>query len=706
MRIPAVPTLLLMLSGVFAICAGVMAGQKKPEATDEDQTIRVQTDLFEIRAVVTDRRGNLIENLRLEDFELLQDGEPQEISFFSIVEAAASGEPDAEADAAPVGAPAGQKSLGMQLNEPSPRTAMLYVDNLHLDFQNLNWVKQNLHRFIDENMTPQDMIAIVTSDGSLGIAQQFTRDRQVLRAAIDRIKLGYIAQATRFTPYLASLVDMLNREAHDLACSILIAEGDWPEGQECTSSMLRGRAQQVLYQASWRRESTLRNLRGLVEQLSEMPGQRMVVIFSDGFSQHGRDGLPVYEETQAAITTATRSGVVFYSVDAKGLQTPMDDRYLGGHPILEYSRNESLTVLSSLARDTGGELFLNTNNFGRVISRALDNNRYYYVLSYYPKLRADSETFHRIDVRVPNHPEYRVRTARGFTPADLLRDDDRDADPRKRLIRQIQTAAVKSEIGVSARMDFIQDADDDRQASLTVYIDAGRLTYRSDVRRNTFAIEIIYLIYNADGSQVESQSVEVEGNLSPERLGQALENGYKFSRRLQLKPGVYQARIGVREKETGLMGTTSAWVEIPDIRRSRIAVSSLAFNKPLSAGPDTAFDVNSGGLKQVRILHGVPLYQQGESFDFSFHIYHREKTFAGADLEVRTELFHGGKSVMDHPWRKLSFDPNSSGGADWITVKDSLDLSGFTPGLYELKISVRDRKLKKNASRAAMLGIE
>jgi VWFA-related protein len=706
MKPPVHLAIVIMLWFTVSIPALDSTGNTDPEIIDQDQTIRVRTDLFEIRAVVTDRKGNIIENLKPEDFELLQDGAPQEISFFSIVEVARPGEPYAGVDATPGEEPAGQKSLGEQLNEPSPRTAMLYVDNLHLDFINLNWVKRNLHRFIDEHMTPQDMIAIMTSDGSLGIAQQFTRDRQVLRTAIDQIRLGYIAQATRFTPYLASLVDMQNREAHDLACNILIAEGDWPEGQECTSSMLRGRAQQVLYQASWRRESTLRNLQGLVEQLAGMPGQRMVVIFSDGFSQHGRDGLPVYEETQAAITTATRSGVVFYSVDAKGLQTPMDDRYLGGHPILEYSRNESLTALSSLARDTGGELFQNTNNFGRVISQALDNNRYYYVLSYYPKLVAERGTFHTIDVRVPGHPEYRVRTARGFNPADLFRDADQDADPQKRLIRQIQTASAKSEIGVSARLDFIQDEADDRQASLTVYIDAGRLTYRRQGPRNTFTIEIIYLIYDADGNQAESQSVDVEGSLSPERLGRALESGYTFSRRLTLKPGVYQARIGVREKETGLMGTTSAWVEIPDIRRSRIALSSLALNEPLSAGPDTVFDVSSDGLKQVRILHGVPLYPQNEAFAYSFHIYNRDQSFTDADLAVKTELFHGGQPVMEQPWRELFLDPGNSGGTAWVTVEDHLDLSGFDQGIYELKVSVRDGKQKKTASRTATLGIE
>ncbi|HSW40101.1 MAG TPA: VWA domain-containing protein, partial [Acidobacteriota bacterium] len=672
-----------------------------------DQSIRVRTDLFEIRAVVTDRKGNFVRDLQLEDFELLQEGMPQEISSLSIMQVPGIHARDTDVDTLPSDDAASSGRLRSQLREQPKRTAIFYVDTLNLAFENINWVKRNLHQFIDENLSPGDSVAISTSDGSLlGLAQQFTRDRQLLRFAIDMIGRGYIGPDSSggATDALAPVEDSDGNAA------------DFMNDQ--------------YKDAAWRRASTIRNLKDLVRQIADMPGQRMIVILSDGFTQIERKANPalkggagntgiqlaVYDDTDEVINLANRHGVVIYSIDAKGLETGISaasNDSIGDYNSAEAyeSRAEKMDGLLMLARDTGGELFRFTNNLSRAIGQAFDNNRYYYVLSYYPKLVSDADAFQKIDVRIRNHPEYRIRTARGFSPTDLFSDPEDDArvfviDRQKRLVKQIQSAAVKSDIGVSAWFDFIRNDKDDRHASLTVYIGADSLTYRQPAWRSIFDIEIIYLIYDHRGTLVEGNSVGVQGTLSPQRLAQALENGFKFTRRLNLNPGLYQARVGVNEKATGLTGTTSTWIEIPDLKKGRLAMSSFALSDNNPAASDVEFDISSDDLKQVRILYGVPLFPREKPFDYSFHIYRNDSAFTNAELFMRTELFRGGRSVMELPWSELEFDRKESTRRKRVEIDENLDLSGFDPGIYDLRVSVRDRKLKRTVHRTTTLGLE
>src|SRR5215470_2653336 len=137
----------------------------------QDQPIRVKTELIDLRAVVTDKHGQPITDLKREDFELTENGKPQEVSFFSAVKIPGRGEvrqPENSPSNVTPGIPAGTTRPA----ETIGRTVLLYVDTLHLSTQSLLSVKQSLRKFIDERLTDQDLTAIVTSAGSLGVVEQ------------------------------------------------------------------------------------------------------------------------------------------------------------------------------------------------------------------------------------------------------------------------------------------------------------------------------------------------------------------------------------------------------------------------------------------------------------------------------------------------------------------------------------------------------
>ena len=259
------------LAGIALLCCitNVTArDEARPAAAQEDareDTFKVSTELVEIRAVVTDRDGRIIEDLEKEDFELLENGRPQEISFFSVSQV---GERRDKPVASKI--PSQHKEfrsggIRERLSAPPARSTILYVDNLHLTFRNLNWIKRSLYRFIDEKMTDQDMIAIVTSDGTLGVAQQFTRNRRVLRHAIEQIRIG---PASWETPFSATLAGRISRNDFDFEA---LEEGKQKlqavEGiEDKYGSLTRARARLILSGASYFRETMLLTLEALIDQ--------------------------------------------------------------------------------------------------------------------------------------------------------------------------------------------------------------------------------------------------------------------------------------------------------------------------------------------------------------------------------------------------------------------------------------------------------
>ncbi|HKC86741.1 MAG TPA: VWA domain-containing protein, partial [Blastocatellia bacterium] len=367
--------------------------------------------MIDLRAVVTDKRGQPITDLKKEDFELMENGKPQEVSFFSVVKIPGRGEAGPSAPpsaAAPAGAPGGATRPA----ETIGRTVLLYVDTLHLSLQSLLTVKQALRKFIDERLTDQDLTAIVTSAGSLGVVEQFTRDRRVLRYAIDRLSAWPNSRDSLFTPYIAGMVDRGDRDALRVATAIYAAEEHVAPNDPIVAQMVQARARQVLSEATYTRRATLITLKEVVQRLSDLPGQRLLVMVSDGFTLFDTGGGQDTTDLQAVTSRAVRSGVVIYSIDAKGLQPPgLFDASIGSIPndprISSYvsaGERDLEDGLNALAKDTGGEAFFNTNDTAGAIGRALNDNQLYYTLAYYPAIDESDKKFRKITIRIKNHP--------------------------------------------------------------------------------------------------------------------------------------------------------------------------------------------------------------------------------------------------------------------------------------------------------------
>ncbi|HYX43019.1 MAG TPA: VWA domain-containing protein, partial [Pyrinomonadaceae bacterium] len=176
-------SLALVLACSFIIPA---AGQQAtPPVNPQDEVVRITTNLVQVDAVVTDRAGHQITNLSPEDFEVYEDGRRQKITNFSYI---------ALQSAADVAAPARKDKSAppappVRLHpEQVRRSIALVVDDLGLSFESMHFVRNALRRFVDEQMQPNDLVAIIRTGAGVGALQQFTTDKQLLYAAIDRVK--------------------------------------------------------------------------------------------------------------------------------------------------------------------------------------------------------------------------------------------------------------------------------------------------------------------------------------------------------------------------------------------------------------------------------------------------------------------------------------------------------------------------------------
>ncbi|MBN2321430.1 MAG: VWA domain-containing protein [Acidobacteria bacterium] len=751
-RFPAYLAILPLMYCVAGIAVQDDASRTESKGGREPKKIRVETDLQEVLVVVTDKEGRIVENLAKNDFELLENDRLQEISFFTVSEVEsisdAKSAPEAGKPEQPAGTPVSRatenesRSVIQKLESPPARTTLLFVDNLHLSFGSLNWVKQALHRFINEQMTDRDMVSLATSH-TLGVAQEYTRDRRLLHYAVEQISYGapVVDSRSLFTPNIAAGVLDEKLDESIVAREVIIQEDrieNQAENCPLILNLMRNKATQVLSRAAYDRRNTLSILRAYAEQMTDLPGKRMIVVFSEGFLMHDSSGVPSNPELEETVHRAVRSGVVIYTIDARGPHTPVtidagrswvqpisrppvkdeDPRcyllptqdmlqtYIDGFEL------EKLNGLHTMAAETGGSLYEGSNNLNDLLGRAFDANRYFYVLSYYVPEAEDTDRFRKIEVSVRNHPEYSIRAPRGFSLKDrkMYSEDESAGTPQQQLLRAMNRPLPVTDLGVSATADYLETEHDDKKVSLTVNFVGDRFRYRPEGGFNVVELEILTVFYDSSGKQVDGISAQVEGRLTPGGMERAQTSGYRFSRRLALEPGVYRARIGVREKGTERIGTATTWIEVPGLKPDRLEMSSLILSNPLDLEPFETEKIEVNSLEQVRMVQGVPVYEKDDIFYYTFRVHagceHPENQASEEpELLLAREVLKEGKPVETEKWYPVKEANLNADSKGWIDLDGELDISRFDPGVYELRVRVKDVRSNKTAERTAAFGI-
>lgn len=478
--------------------------------------------------------------------------------------------------------------------------------------------------------------------------------------------------------------------------------------------------------------ATLSTLEGIIRSLRNLPGRKMLVLLSDGFFLGGSSSSQIFDMRRIT-DAATQAGVVIYSIDARGLvasipggdasqPSSFSPETPGVRERIEMSAVQAkLDGLNALAADTGGKLFYNSNDLNLGLQRVLDENETYYVLAYEPAVSYRDGRFRKIEVRIADRPELKVRTRKGyFAPAEktekAAEKPDKEKSPEK-IAQQAKLEKEKEirgglgslfpirEIPVEMAVDFL-DVAGGSGALINTHIDAKALDLPQVNGTHQSALDLLVALFDEKGKLATSFSERVTFNIRPERLENALKHGMSYRRLTQLKPGFYQARVAVREEGSARLGSASKWVEVPDLSKKQLTLSGVL----LASGEDepqnlqNPQDANAQSGYTPRPSSASRRFKRGGAVDFMVFAYNAKIEKNATDLVIQSQVYSGSKLVYASPLAKMNNPENAD--LQRIPYAARVSLEDFTSGPYELRLVVIDRLTKATAFRRVYFTVE
>ncbi len=538
--------LMLILSLGFSL---LVAPEDRASESQQDDAVRLKAELVQIDVVVTDKKNRPVIGLKKEDFILLEDGKPQEISFFSLQRAYAT------SAAEPQLAEGTKRDATLPNLLPEPgRFIFIILDQYNISPTNHAKLRDSLLRFIAEDVGALDQVAIIGTGGSLAVFHQATKNRRALELAIN----AFLGEGSDLKSALAA-DQALNSAQSDLGLSASQSGAAYQE------YILR---------------KTLTALKNLASGVDSVPGRKLAIFISENLpiqvtTLGGEDNL-LYE-LDKVISRSRRGGLTFYTVDPRGLVTTIPGgsaaEAVGGsmlstQSVVEDPGARADSLLSSrwgmmeLAAATGGYSIFNTNNVRAGLQRVMGENEAYYLLAYYPQNATPDGKFHNIKVRVKDQPDLIVRTRKGYTAVKEKDQKPKSDSKQKRITESLASLApvrnVRVAIAKAIAGSDVQTGE--RSVKMLIQIDPRSLSFLENGNNKPGSFEVIGFVYDLKNKLVDGFSQTLRPK--PESYPRLLSNGIALPGEIKLKKaGLYTIRVVVIDQETGEMGTASEWVE-------------------------------------------------------------------------------------------------------------------------------------------------
>ncbi|MGA9994533.1 MAG: VWA domain-containing protein [Pyrinomonadaceae bacterium] len=659
----AVLCLILMASTSFA----QTPTPSQTPTNNKDDVVVINTNLIQIDATVTDKNGKAVTDLKQEDFEIYQNGSRQPITNFSFINI----QPDKTAAAAPAEKESAN-SLPTNSNrlrhEQVRRTIALVVDDLGLSFASTEWTKQALKKFVDEQLQPGDLVAIIRTSSGVGALQQFTTDRRLLHAAIDRIRWNVHGRggAGSFSPIEPNESEVLSG-----VVDLNIAPGkvirDVVGAKEEREFNLDAEDQREGIFAA----GTLGAVSFVMRGMGQLPGRKAVILFSDGFKLFSRKGLNsrVQGYLQKLTDTANRSGVIIYTMDARGLDTPMlsaqDDTYgmASGtvDRLLEERRTDFFDTqqgLRYIAAQTGGFSMINQNNLSKGIERILEDQKGYYLIGYRPDgdiFDIEKRRFNKLTVKV-NRPGLRLRYRSGFFGITDAEAKPQPKNPAQQLIAALTSPFTSKDIDLRLTSLFASDATSGTFMRSLIYIKADDLKFKEE-KDGWYKAEfdVSALTFGDNGEVVDQINRRQTIRAKADYLKSLYNYGLVALVTLPIqKPGAYQMRVAIRDAETERIGSASQYIEVPNLKKKNLTLSGIVLERVETKKSNAVEDSKTLELRMQRDA-AMRRFRSDETIRFGLSVYNAklDKASRRPSLSMQYKIFRDGKEIFASPEKPL-----------------------------------------------------
>jgi VWFA-related protein len=721
---PALTSLIKIASAHILICHLALSlntlAQTGSRPQDQSEVVRVFTDLVQTDVMVFDKQGRFADGLRREDFELRIDGKVKPIEFFERISAGGINE-ETQLSAARGTSSANKTSPLGAVPLDRGRTVFFYLDDLHLGPGSLAAARKVITDFIEKEMNQNDEAAITSASGQIGFLQQLTDQKAVLRAALQRVK--YRPYSVRdsdrpaMTEYQALLIDNNDTDVFGYFVEQVMRNNPGIT-QQVAETMVRSRVTPILQQASNITRHTLSGLQELVKTSSKLPGRKLVFFFSDGFLLDHRNSDSL-SSIRKLTSDAARSGVVIYSLDARGLVASVSDVSVESAfdvtGRLDRATHGELTAtqdgMHALARDTGGRPIFGTNALGTGLSRALQETSIYYLLAWRPNRESQEGKFRRLEVKLVDKPQLTVRVRRGFYDAEPTPVEDRTKSPKINVktpevqLRDALGAPYPERgIPIALNLNYVHTPDKRMMLSASLKIAAESLSFSPEDGKQKAAVQILGLFLNDKGQSGArfTERLTMTALSESSLKGSDASIGYAFP--VFLQPGLYQVRVAARDEKSGRTGSAHDWVQIPDLSGGKLTLSSLMIGRHGTI-PTTDPSNNAQPTSEMVNLSIDGQYQRNSILRFVFFVYNAARAPADSnpDVAAQVQVLRDNQPVITTALKKITTEGVD---LDRLPYAADLSLADLPAGQYVLQVTAVDRVSKTSASQQNRFSIQ
>jgi VWFA-related protein len=675
-----------LLAAVVARPAAQQPASGQPNTADQPSvTFRVEINYVEVDAGVFDRQGRFVNDLTRDDFQVLEEGVPQEVSAFSLVNipieraerplfARNPIEPDVVSNATPF----------------EGRVYVLVLDDLQTAPLRTPLVRRAAQQFIEQAMAANDMAAVVYTSGRGEAGQEFTSSKRLLLASVDR----FMGRKLRSTTL--ERLDQYQRQR-----SI-------PGGPNSGQGSRIG--DPLDQQRGFDARASLDALRSISEYVGGIHGRRKAIVYmSEGidydiYDFNNRESTTIQDGFREVIASATRANVSIYAIDPRGLTALADESIeaSGGFPddpqsnLSTQSFQDELRLshmsLRTLAEDTGGYAAINSNDFSRAWERIVADNSSYYVLGYYPKNEKRDGRFRRIEVKV-RREGMEVRTRKGYTaprgkaPAQTRQSPNEKTSPELR--QALDSPLPLPALTLRAFAAPFKGAAPNASVAVSIEAEGKDLVFQEKDGKFVNDLEMSVVALDAASKVRDGSRDVVNMGLKPDTQARVAQTGIRMQSRLKLPPGRYQLRMAARETGGGRVGSVAYDLDVPDFTKAPLTMSGILIASGEGQGVMTA-----KADEELRTVLPLPPTASRE-----FHSADTLSTFAEiydnqaqpphkVDITT-TVLTDDGRVVFNTAEQRESAELQGKSGGYGVTAR--IPLAAFAPGLYVLKVDATSR---------------
>ena len=668
-------TLALMLQAAL-LCIPVLSQQ-------EGYRVRVESELVLVNVTVKDKGGNLVTDLKPEDFTILEDNKPQRIVSFDIehIDAVANqnltqARPQVNPQLPSQGATA-QTSSNVADQFKDRRLIVLFFDLSAMEPDEIDRAVTSAVHYVDAQMATADLVSIVSLGSSLLVNQDFTSDHELLKKQLKAFSTGSgqgFEEGTTGT-----------------------TEGTPDTGQPFT-------ADDTEYNI-FNTDRRLEALRSVAEKLSHLQQKKSLIYFSSGMD---RTGIENQSELRAAINAAIRSNLAIYTMDLRGLQAMVaggEAQNASMRGTSPYSGQSMINALNSnfttqetlvtLASDTGGKAFLDSNDFSQVFKGVQQDTSTYYLLGYHSANSARDGRYRRIAVKV-NTPGVKADYRRGYyAPADYQHSTKENKELQ--LQEQLASELPATDLPLYMNTAYFRMDPKKYYVEISLVVPGSEIPFTRASDRDKANLDVIGLVL--DGEQHPLTRVRDTVKLALDTSSEVRKKNVQYNTGLDLPPGKYHLKFVVRENQTGRMGSFETDVIVPDLKSQPLKMSSIVLASQMQNAKKNSSDsplVRDGEEIIPNVTH---VFSTTQHLRLYYEVYDPGRTNApqnsrtepaNADIHLLSNVafFRGKAKVFESSLVEITA-LNARARKAGVFQLD-LPLTSLTPGFYTAQLNVID----------------